>query len=159
EPMPHPRIGVAWEGLVRRDIAYILRQKTIPMELLAPVIVATRASFVSLQLGGADKLAQHGALAQRMLDVTSGIRDFGDTAAIIAELDLVISPDTSIAHVAGAMGKPVWMLDRYHTDWRWRLEGERSPWYPTMRIFRQQRFGQWREPIERLAVALADLSG
>src|SRR5262249_34828428 len=79
EPMPHPRIGVAWEGLVRRDIAYILRQKTIPMELLAPVIVATRASFVSLQLGGADKLAQHGALAQRMLDVTSGIRDFGDT--------------------------------------------------------------------------------
>ena len=65
------------------------------------------------------------------------IGDFGDTAALIEHLDLVITPDTAVAHVAGALGKPVWLLERFHGCWRWRLEEQTSPWYPTLRIFRQ----------------------
>ena len=158
--IPRPRIGLAWSTLPRhRGSAYLTRQKTVPPALLEPVIATTRASFVSLQLGEAGKLAPESELAGRIVDLTSDIRDFGDTAAIISELDLVISTDTSVAHVAGAMGKPVWMLDRYNTDWRWRLAEDRSPWYPTMRIFRQQRFGDWQEPIARLVAALGQFGG
>ena len=158
EALPRPRVGLAWAVLARRDIAYALRQRAIPMALLTPVIAAARTSFVSLQLGEAGKLAQQGELAQCIVDLTADIRDFGDTAAIISELDLVISPDTSVTHVAGALGKPVWLLDRYNADWRWRLAEDRSPWYPTLRIFRQKRFGDWQEPIAQLAAALARLN-
>ena len=157
DAIPRPRFGLAWAALARRDQGFITRQKTVPLALLAPVIAAAPGSFVSLQLGEAGKDAQHGELAQRIVDLTADIHDFGDTAAIISELDLVISSDTSVAHVAGAMGKPVWMLDRYNTCWRWRLAEARSPWYPAMRIFRQQRFGDWQEPIARLAAALREL--
>jgi tetratricopeptide (TPR) repeat protein len=154
EAIPRPRIGLAWAALARRDQGFVTFQKTVPLALLAPVFAATHASFVSLQLGAAGKLAPEGELAARIVDLTADIHDFGDTAAIISELDLVISSDTSVAHVAGAMGKPTWMLDRYNTCWRWRLAEDRSPWYPTMRIFRQQRFGDWHEPIARVAAAL-----
>jgi Flp pilus assembly protein TadD len=156
EAIPRPRVGFAWAAFARREIGYVTRQKTVPLSLLAPVIAASSASFVSLQLGAAGNLALHGELARRIVDFTTDIHDFGDTAAIIAELDLVISSDTSVAHVAGAMGKPVWMLDRYNTCWRWRLAADRSPWYPTMRIFRQQKFGDWSEPLKQLAAALGE---
>jgi ADP-heptose:LPS heptosyltransferase len=157
EAIPRPRVGLAWAAYARRDIGYVTRQKTVPLALLAPVIAASSASFVSLQLGAAGKLASHGELAQRIANFTADIRDFGDTAAIIAELDLVISSDTSVAHVAGAMGKPTWMLDRYNTCWRWRLAADRSAWYPTMRIFRQRKFGDWSEPLAQLAAALDEM--
>src|SRR6266508_2933656 len=96
-----------------------------------------------------------GALASRVIDYTPDIGDFGDTAAIIGGLDLVVTTDTSVAHVAGALGKPVWMLDRFNTCWRWRLEPGRSPWYPTMRIFRQRRFLDWSAPIAAVTAELA----
>ena len=86
----------------------------------------------------------------------AGLDDFGDTAALIENLDLVISTDTSVAHVAGALGKPVWMLDRYNSCWRWRLSATTSPWYPTMRIFRQPRFGDWETVVNQVAVALGE---
>jgi Flp pilus assembly protein TadD len=157
EAIPGPRVGLAWAAYARRDIGYVTRQKSVPLALLAPVIAASSASFVSLQLGAAGKLAAHGELAERIVDFTADIHDFGDTAAIIAELDLVITSDTSVAHVAGAMGKPTWMLDRYNTCWRWRLAADRSPWYPTMRIFRQQKFGDWSGPLAHLAAALGEM--
>ena len=91
-----------------------------------------------------------------MSDFTADIRDFGDTAAIISQLDLVISSDTSVAHVAGAMGKPTWLVDRFNSDWRWRLAEDRSPWYPSLRIFRQDRFGEWAQPITRICTALRE---
>ena len=159
EAIPHPRVGLAWAVLRRGEMSFVTRQKTIPLALLAPVLAAPRANFVSLQLGRAEELASTDRCAERMIDLTSDIQDFGDTAAIIAELDLVISSDTSVAHVAGAMGKSVWMLDRYNTCWRWRLAEDRSPWYPTMRIFRQRSFGDWHEPIARVAAALEQLNG
>jgi Flp pilus assembly protein TadD len=158
EAIPRPRVGLAWAAYARRDFGYVTRQKTVPLALLAPAIAASSASFVSLQLGAAGKLASHGELAQRIVNFTADIRDFGDTAAIMGELDLVISSDTSVAHVAGAMGKPTWMLDRYNTCWRWRLAADRSPWYPTVRIFRQQKFGDWSEPLTQLATALGDIA-
>ena len=156
ESIPRPRIGLAWAAYARRDVGYLTRQKTVPPALLAPVIAGSSASFVSLQVGAAGKHAAHGELAERMVDLTMHINDFADTAAIMAELDLVISSDTSVAHVAGALGKAVWMLDRYNTCWRWRLAADRSPWYPTMRIFRQHKFGDWSEPLRQLVAALGE---
>ena len=87
-------------------------------------------------------------------DLAPALGDFADTAAVISNLDLVISVDTAAAHLAGALGKPVWLLLPYVPEWRWLLDREDSPWYPTMRLFRQQTSGDWRELIERVTVAL-----
>jgi ADP-heptose:LPS heptosyltransferase len=85
-----------------------------------------------------------------ILDGSSGDRDLADTAALIATLDLVISTDTSIAHLAGAMGKPVWILLPHLSDWRWMELTESTPWYPTARLFRQKSQGDWVKVIERV---------
>ena len=84
--------------------------------------------------------------------------DFADTAAIIANLDVVVSVDTSVVHLAGAMGKPVMLLDRYDNCWRWLSGREDSPWYPGLRIFRQDKLGDWRPVIARVATALTRLA-
>jgi ADP-heptose:LPS heptosyltransferase len=89
-------------------------------------------------------------------DHTGELNDFADTAALVENLDLVISVDTSTAHLAGAMGKPVWLLNRFDTCWRWFLEREDSPWYPTMRIFRQPHPGDWDSVIRAVASALRE---
>jgi ADP-heptose:LPS heptosyltransferase len=91
-----------------------------------------------------------------LVDCTDELRDFADTAALVSQLDLVIAVDTSVAHLAGGLGVPVWMLSRFNGCWRWMLERDGSPWYPSMRIFRQARAGDWQEVIERVASALAD---
>jgi len=116
-------------------------------------------NFVSLQLGAPGDLSPLGKLGARVANFTADIRDFGDTAALMAELDLIISADTSVAHVAGALAKPVWLVDRFNTCWRWRLSRDRSAWYPTMRIFRQERFGDWSAPVARVAAALREFAG
>ena len=99
----------------------------------------------------------------RLLDWTEELQDFADTAALIEALDLVISVDTSVAHLAGALGKPVWMLNRFDTCWRWLLERSDSPWYPTMRLFRQPRMGDWTPVIaevrEQLQLLIQSRSG
>ena len=154
--LARPRVGLAWAALVRRDLGYLTRMKSIPVPELAPLLSLPDVSFVSLQVGPAESLSVLGALAERVVDFTADIRDFGDTAAIISQLDLVISSDTSVAHVAGAMGKPTWLIDRLNADWRWRLDEHRSPWYPTVRIFRQDRFGEWAAPITRVCDALRE---
>ena len=155
-PLPKLRVGLAWAAYSRGDYGYVTRHKSVPLAALAPLVAIDGVSFVSLQLCAASDRTPLGALASRIFDFTADIRDFGDTAAIIAELDLVISTDTSVAHVAGALGKPVWLLDRFNTCWRWRLDARRSPWYPTMRIFRQQRFLDWSAPIAAACTALGD---
>jgi len=91
-------------------------------------------------------------------NIAAGIANFDDTAAIVAQLDLVISVDTAVAHLAGALGKPVWLLNRLDSDWRWMREREDSPWYPTMRIFRQARRGEWDGVILDAAAALRRLA-
>jgi hypothetical protein len=89
-------------------------------------------------------------------DLDPLLGDYGDLAVLLDQLDLAISVDTSVAHVAGALGKPVWTLLSYVPDWRWMLEGETTPWYPTMRLFRQAQPGDWAGVMERVAWALRE---
>jgi ADP-heptose:LPS heptosyltransferase len=101
--------------------------------------------------------AERIAAEMGMIDWTAELPDYADTAALVANLDLVISVDSSVAHVAGAMGGPVWMLTPISNEWRWMIEGEGTPWYPTMRVFRQDRLGDWSGTIDRLVEALRTL--
>ena len=87
----------------------------------------------------------------QFFDHTSRLEDFADTAALIANLDLVVTVDTAVAHLAGAMGKPVWVLLRQLADWRWRDKGSETPWYPSMVLFRQENRGDWGQVIARVA--------
>jgi hypothetical protein len=114
-------------------------------------------SFVSLQKDApASDVPSPPGMA--LFDFTDDLHDFTDTAALVANLDLVISVDTAVAHLAGAMGKPVWLLNRYDTCWRWLLNRDDSPWYPTLRIFRQPAAHDWATPIAAMLKSLADLS-
>ena len=126
---------------------------------MAPLAAVSGVQFVSLQKGPAAAAARTAAREFDLLDVMDEVRDFADTAAIVANLDLVISVDTSVVHLAGAMGKPVFLLDRYDHCWRWLSGREDSPWYPSLRIFRQARPGEWAPVIARVAAALTRMVG
>jgi tetratricopeptide (TPR) repeat protein len=145
-----PRIGVAWSGnpAHRND-----RRRSLPLEQFSRLL-SLEARFVSLQRETRDEDA-HALL--RFADLThfgEALRDFGDTAALIELMDLVITADTAVAHLAGAMGKPVWILLPLVPDWRWLLDRDDSPWYPTARLFRQAKAGDWDETLQRVATAL-----
>lgn len=151
-----PRIGLVWAGDSREhDVECLLidRRRSLALAQLNPVLAVEGASFVSLQLG---KPAEQAAGERRLVDATAGITDFADTAALIAGLDLVISVDTSTAHLAAGMGKPVWLLSRFDGCWRWLANRDDSPWYPTLRLYRQPQSGDWETPIARLAVDLRE---
>jgi Tfp pilus assembly protein PilF len=146
------RVGLVWAGEPRAyDPAALAldRRRSVSFPTLAPLLAVSGATFVSLQTGKA--AAQAGGAIH---DPMGGARDFADTAAIIANLDLVVSVDTAVAHLAGAMGKPVFLLDRYDNCWRWLTGRTDSPWYPTLRIFRQARMGDWGPAIDRVAEAV-----
>ena len=114
--------------------------------------------FYSLQVGQpAEELAQIQSKIE-IVDLGRHLRNFADTAAIIDQLDLVISVDTSVAHLAGAMGKQIWTLVPAKPDWRWQLKRTDSPWYPTMQLFRQIKLGQWSDVITRVKSELALLT-
>src|ERR1035437_1509889 len=127
------------------------------MPLLSPLAGVSGVTFVSLQMGStASQIAQ---APMRIVDLTVGIQDFADTAALIENLDMVISICTSVAHLAGAMGKRVWTMIPYRADWRWLKDREDTPWYPTMRLFRQPRLGEWKSVVERVAGELQEVAG
>ena len=94
-----------------------------------------------------------------MTDWSGELKNFDDTAALIGALDLVISVDTATAHLAGALGKPVWLLNRAESEWRWLLERSDSPWYPSMRIFRQRQSRIWEPVVQAVAEALREVIG
>jgi len=146
-----PKIGVVWAGNPRHVND---RNRSMPSSFLSPLLHETDASIFSLQIGAA---TQDDAIlaSDRIQDLGKEIRDFADTAAIIANLDLVISVDTAVAHLAGAMGRPTWMLVPFVPEWRWLLDREDTPWYPTMRLFRQTAPGDWRELMDRVTEAVA----
>jgi len=111
--------------------------------------------WVSLQKGDPaetefKQLQQVGWDGPDILNCTDDLKDFSDTAALIGTLDLVITVDTATAHLAGALGKPVWLLNRFDSCWRWLLEREDTPWYPSMRIYRQPTLGDWDSVIQRV---------
>lgn len=153
-----PRIGLVWAGDPRPDqpdAHRIDRRRSLGLREFSPLFETTcPCLWVSLQKGaGARQLLDH-PLAERILDWTAELSDFADTAALVANLDLAISVDTSVAHLAGAMGVPVWVLSRRDGCWRWLLDRDDSPWYPTLRLFRQARAGDWTPVIEYLAEEL-----
>ena len=144
------RAGIAWAGSPAhlRD-----RFRSIPLELLRPLFGLAGAQFFSLQLGSA-ATAELISVGASVIDLAPKIEDMADTAALIARLDLVIAVDTAVAHLAGALGKPVWVMLPLVPDWRWLLDREDSPWYPTMRLFRQSALGDWTSVVEAVRCAL-----
>lgn len=140
------KIGLAWQG---NPGYYFDRMRSLPAGQLAALDGVRDTVFVSLQL---PKPAVPPPLP--MIDLTDDLGDFRDTAALISALDLVICVDTSIAHLAGALGRPVWLLNRFASDWRWMLHGSDSPWYPSMRIFRQPAPRDWASVMAEVRAAL-----
>ena len=120
---------------------------------LAPLFDAN-AQFVSLQKDVPHTDRQSLRKLDSLLDVSSRLRTFADTAALVSQLDLVISVDTSVAHLAGALGTPVWIALLFTPDWRWQLNRSDSPWYPPARLFRQPVRGEWAKVVDRLKTAL-----
>ena len=154
--LPGRRVGLVWAG--NPDYPHD-RARSLPYAALAPLQGVPGVSFVSLQKGGAAWTQRApGALPGLALhDWTGELGDYADTAALIAALDLVVSVDTSVAHLAGAIGAPVWMLNRPDTDWRWGKQGSATPWYPSMRIFRQAVPRVWEPVLAEVGAALAAL--
>jgi tetratricopeptide (TPR) repeat protein len=147
---PALRVGVAWAGNPSHSDD---RRRSMPVESLLPLLKVPGVSFVSLQISPRSALPPAVA-ASGIHDFTAEIQDFADTAALVAELDLVITVDTATAHVAGALGRPVWIMLAFIADWRWERERKDTPWYPTARLFRQSRAGDWAGVVERVAAAL-----
>ena len=155
-----PRVGLVWAGDPRKSLPganRIDRQRSLQFDRLAPVLEVRDCDFYSLQKGeDAQAQLRSSALSHRITDWSADFHDFSDTAALIENLDLVIAVDTAIAHLAGALGKPLWLINRYNTCWRWLLDRDDSPWYPTARLFRQDETRDWHPVITRIAAALRD---
>lgn len=142
-----PKVGIAWAGRPehRND-----RNRSIPFAEIESLLQNNSAQFFSLQLNAPAN--------PELTEWTSELHDFSASAGLIANLDLIISVDTSVAHLAGAMGKPVWLLLPFAPDWRWLIKRSDSPWYPTMRIFRQARAGGWSAVLREVGASLSLLS-
>jgi hypothetical protein len=144
------RVGLAWSGNAahKRD-----ELRSIALSALLPLL-STGATIVSIQkdLRSADAALLDGH--RDIVQVADALADFSDTAALVSNLDLVITVDTSIAHLAGALGAPVWILLPYLPDWRWLLDRDTSPWYPTARLFRQDQTRSWDGVIPNVREAL-----
>ncbi|MGB6538336.1 MAG: tetratricopeptide repeat protein, partial [Xanthobacteraceae bacterium] len=150
------RVGLTWSGNaeVKTDV-----RRSIGLPALAALADVPGVQFVSLHR---EVRAEHAQALREfggMIQFGGELRDFADTAAVISELDLVISTDTAVAHLAGALGKPLWLLLMFSPDWRWLLEREDSPWYPTARLYRQTRIGDWPGVVERVRADLVRLAG
>jgi tetratricopeptide (TPR) repeat protein len=145
------RVGLCWAG----SPAHLNdRNRSVPLERFADILMLPDVDFVSVQKDVTDPQA---ALlrAHRVVELGRDFENFADTAAALAELDLVVSVDTSVAHLAGAMGKAVALLLPHPAEWRWLVDRVESPWYPTMRLFRQTTGGDWAAPLTRLRDELA----
>lgn len=150
---PAPRkIGLIWGGGIANPTD---AQRSVPITALGPLAAIKDASFYSLQ---SDERVHELSAAPRELRIKSlgpELKDFADTAAVLMNLDLLITVDTAAAHLAGALGRPVWTLLAFFNDWRWMLERSDTPWYPTMRLFRQKTRGDWGQVMRDVAKELA----
>jgi hypothetical protein len=161
-PRARPRVGLVWSSGVRPDqpeLAAANGRRNLPLEALK-AFRGLPVDFVSLQKGEPAESA-FAALDQSswggppILDVADGLNDWADTAALIETLDLVVSVDTATPHLAGAMGKPVWIMNRFDPCWRWLETRADSPWYPTARLFRQPEMGDWDGVVAEVRAELA----
>ncbi|WP_372400557.1 tetratricopeptide repeat protein (plasmid) [Azospirillum sp. HJ39] len=145
------KVGIVWAGSPTHGND---RNRSIGLAPFARLAAIPGVTLVSIQKGPTEGLAANPPGGFPILNLSPDIRDFADTAAIMAGLDLVICVDTSVAHLAGALGVPVWVFIPFAPDWRWMLDREDSPWYPTMRLFRQSAPGRWDDAIDRVETAL-----
>jgi len=142
-------VGLVWAG----NPAHALdRFRSIALDALRPLFAIPDLQFYSLQMGAG--AAQRTETDLPLIDLSAHIGDMADTAALLEHLDLLIGVDTSVVHLAGALGRPVWMLTPAAPDWRWMTEREDSPWYPSLRLFRQKKLGDWTSVVARVATAL-----
>lgn len=147
------RIGLVWAGGPKHKND---RKRSLYLKDFAPLAEFADIKFYSMQKGKAAIETRKLPEVIRLIDYTDEIRDFSDTAALMKNLDLIISVDTAVAHLAGAIGRPVWTLLPFTPDWRWMLDREDSPWYPTMRLLRQPSPGDWESVIQQIKMALKD---
>jgi hypothetical protein len=147
------KVGLIWAGNLRFRLD---RTRSLQLDLLAILGKVPGMKFYSLQKGPPGEQAKTPPSGMQLINLGPELKDFSDTAAVMSSMDLILSTDTSVAHLAGALGLPVWVMLQFMPDWRWLLEREDSPWYPTMRLFRQKKWGDWAEVIERVANALGD---
>lgn len=155
-PSPALRVGLVWKGNTRFEND---GERSLPsLAVLAPLAAVDGVRFFSLQKGAGEDEASSPSPPLPLVDLAPQIGDFADTAAIVANLDLVIAVDTAVAHLAGALGKPCWvLLPDYMTDWRWLAERSDSPWYPqVMRLFRRGAMGDWRPVVAEVKEALQE---
>lgn len=150
--LPGMKVGIAWAGSKLHTNDW---NRSLPLNELSPLSLVPGLSLVSLQKSDVAATIPAGIA---LTDHTALLTDFSQTAALIENLDLVITVDTSVAHLAGAMGKPVWVLLPFMPDWRWMLDREDSPWYPTMHLFRQREIRDWKLPIEKIVQKLHEVA-
>lgn len=143
------RVGLVWAGRPKPD-----PKRSASLQAFAPLAAVPGAIFYSLQVGSGSEQALAPPVGMALRDYTAELTDFSATAALVANLDVIVTIDSAAAHLAGALGKPVWVLLPYAADWRWLTGREDSPWYPGMRLFRQERPGDWREPVLKISAAL-----
>jgi hypothetical protein len=145
------KVGLVWAGsTTHHQDAY----RSIPLADFAPILQVSGVAFYSLQKPVPERDAAYLKSQSASVNASLELTDFLNTASVINGLDLVITVDTAVAHLAGALGKPVWMLVQHSADWRWFLDGATTPWYPTMQLFRQATRNQWAPPISQVAEAL-----
>lgn len=144
------RVGIVWEGRKKPD-----PNRTCPFRFLSPLAETGGVAFYSLQIREKGAKIESMDNGPKLIDLTPDIRDFSDTAALIAHLDLVISIDTGVAHLAGALGKETWVMLPHAADWRWMLNRDDSPWYPSAKLFRQGSPGEWSGVVSKIGKALA----
>jgi len=150
EHLPGKRVALAWAGHARHPND---RNRSIDLKLFEPLFALEGISFISIQpdlRGGDDELLARHNITQ----VGGKLADMADTAAIVALADITIAVDTSVAHLAGALGREAWVLLPFSPDWRWTLSGEHSPWYPQVRLLRQSAPGDWPGVIAAVRDAL-----
>ncbi|MBM4146316.1 MAG: tetratricopeptide repeat protein [Nitrospira sp.] len=163
-----PALVRKWREKIQNDIATLKiglvwatdrlpKKKSCSLEIFSSLAQMNDITFYSLQKGKADIQAKYPPVGMKLINYAEEIKDFSDTAALIANLDLIISIDTAVAHLAGAMGKPVWTMLPFAPDWRWMLKREDSPWYPTMKLFRQPFPGDWGSVLSRIETEIGKL--
>ena len=166
-----PVIGLHWQGNTQSErrnsehqrlLPPLWRSRSLPLEAFAPISETTSVTFLSLQKGAGSEELDHCSFRHRFVacqDDINGIWDFVETAAMVANCDLIITNDTALAHLAGGLGQPVWLLLNNGPDWRWGAQGESTFWYPSMRLFRQREWDNWPEVMERVLTALEVFPG
>jgi hypothetical protein len=155
-PQDAPLIGLHWQGNPSSELAG-LQGRSLPLALFAPIAASLQIRLVALQKGPGHEQLQACSFRDRFVACQPQVDaswDFRDAAAIIRHCDLLITNDTAVAHLAGALGHPTWLLLHHVPDWRWGLQGDTTPWYPSLRLWRQRRRGDWPELLQRVLAGL-----